>query len=58
MCIHPTHSLPATQPQTAVVCPAQALTGSQRQELALQALAGTQTITCLAQNYEISRKFV
>jgi len=58
MCIHPTHSLPATQPQTAGVCPAQALTGSQRQELALQALAGTQTITCLAQNYEVSRKFV
>ena len=58
MCIHPTHSLPATQPQTAGVCPAQALTGSQRQELALQALAGTQRITCLAQNYEVSRKFV
>src|SRR5437762_1409473 len=58
MCIHPTRSLSATQPQIAGGCPAQALTGSQRQELAIHALAGTHTITCLAQDYEVSRKFV
>jgi hypothetical protein len=58
MCIHPTRSLTATQPQSAGICPAQALTGSQRQELAIHALAGTHPITCLAQDYEVSRKFV
>ncbi len=39
-------------------CPAQALAPSQRWTIGLQALAGTQTITGLADEFDVSRKFV
>ena len=39
-------------------CPAQRLRPPQRQQLALQALAGTQPISHLATTHEVSRKFV
>jgi hypothetical protein len=39
-------------------CPAKALPPSQRQHLALRALAGTQSITDLADEADVSRKFV
>lgn len=39
-------------------CPAKALAPSQRLTIGLQALAGTQTITGLADGFEVSRKFV
>jgi hypothetical protein len=39
-------------------CPAKALPPSQRQHMALQALAGTQSITDLADEADVSRKFV
>lgn len=39
-------------------CPAKALAPSQRLTIALQALAGNQTITGLADEYDVSRKFV
>jgi hypothetical protein len=39
-------------------CPAKALAPSQRLSLGLQALAGTQTITGLADEHDVSRKFV
>lgn len=46
---------PAAQPTT---CPAKALTAEQRQDLAVQALAGSQSISSLADDFEVSRKFV
>ena len=39
-------------------CPAKALPPSQRLTIGLQALAGTQSITGLADQFEVSRKFV
>ena len=39
-------------------CPAKALAPSQRLTIGLQAVAGTQTISGLADEYEVSRKFV
>ena len=39
-------------------CPAKALAPSQRLTIGLQALAGTQSVTGLANDYEVSRKFV
>jgi len=39
-------------------CPAKALAPSQRLTIGLQALAGNQTITGLADEFEVSRKFV
>jgi hypothetical protein len=39
-------------------CPAKALRPSHRHQLALQTLVGTQTITDLANVYDVSRKFV
>jgi len=39
-------------------CPAKALAPSQRLTLGLQALAGTRTVTDLADEFEVSRKFV
>jgi hypothetical protein len=55
MCIL-AHSAPAAQIPPAAP-PAQALTPLQRQQLARQALAG-QSITVLAQQHQVSRKFV
>ena len=39
-------------------CPAKALSPSQRSAIGVQALAGTQTITSLAKEHEVSRKFI
>jgi hypothetical protein len=39
-------------------CPAKALGPSQRLTIGLQALAGTQTVTGLADDFDVSRKFV
>ena len=39
-------------------CPAKTLAPSQRLTIGLQALAGTQTIAGLADDYDVSRKFV
>lgn len=41
-----------------VVCPAKKLGGEQRQQLAVQAMAGSATITRLAAQNRVSRKFV
>jgi len=38
--------------------PPKALPPSQRQQIGLQALAGTQSITALADEFDVSRKFV
>src|SRR5262245_19687488 len=55
MCILPA----ATETtSTAPRCPAQRLLPPQRHNLALQALAGTQPVTQLAQEHHVSRKFV
>jgi hypothetical protein len=56
-----THSSPTApaRPRSPVpACPAQALAPAQRQRLAVEALAGSQPITRLAQDHEVSRKFV
>jgi hypothetical protein len=57
MCIVATLSPEAT-PLPASSCPAKSLTPDQRQDLALQALAGTQPIAHLAAENHVSRKFV
>jgi hypothetical protein len=46
------------QPEATVFCPAQAMGPGQRQDLALHALAGTETISRLAAQHEVSRKFI
>ena len=46
------------QPENAVFCAAKAMESRQRQGLALQALAGAETVSRLAQQHEVSRKFV
>ena len=53
-------SVPDVFPQldTAVFHPAKAMTPPQRRKLALQALAGTETVSRLAGQHEVSRKFV
>ena len=56
MCIHPNHGL--AQQQVDRNCPAHALSCEQRQDLAVQALARTETITQLALDHQVSRKFV
>ena len=38
--------------------PAKAMMPPQRRQLALEALAGTQTVSCLAGEHAVSRKFV
>jgi hypothetical protein len=58
MCLHPTFYAAATQPQPATPCAAQRLGPPQRQTLAVAALSGAQTITQLAADYQVSRKFV
>jgi hypothetical protein len=55
---YPTRFSPGTQLQSPSPCPAKALVSSQRQTLAMQALSGTPSITQLAQDYDVSRKFV
>jgi hypothetical protein len=46
------------QPEATVFCPAKALGPEQRQDVALHALAGTATISRLAAEHEVSRKFI
>ena len=58
MCIQPTNAFVGTQQQVVNRCPARMLGADQRQELAVAALAGTETITALAQEHQVSRKFV
>lgn len=58
MCIQATISALATQQQSGHRCSAQRLPPPQRQALAVQALAGTPSITQLAQDHDVSRKFV
>ncbi len=57
MC-HPIPSINVCQAQNLRLCPARALPPEQRQELALEALVGTQTIRELSRNYDVSRKFI
>jgi hypothetical protein len=58
MCINPTHSARTTQQQSADVCSAKLLGPKERQGIGVEALAGNQSITQLAEDYEVSRKFV
>jgi hypothetical protein len=58
MCVNPTRSLGLGHQQIAGICPARVLDSCQRQALAIQALAETTTITELARNHQVSRKFV
>ena len=48
----------AIQQAIPIGCPAKALAPSQRLTMGLQALAGTHTVTGLADEHEVSRKFV
>jgi hypothetical protein len=55
------HPIPTASPlhqQIVRSCPAKALPAPQRQTLALAALASTQTVTQVARDHEVSRKFV
>lgn len=56
MCLHPTPEA-AARP-TAPTCAAKALPAEQRQRLALGALAGTESVTRLAEQVQVSRKFI
>ena len=58
MCLQPTIPVSATQQQVVAGCAAQQLTADQRQGLAVQALARTQSISQLARDHQVSRKFV
>jgi hypothetical protein len=58
MCILPSVSPTVAPTPAASTCPAQFLGPEQRQDLALQALGGTFTITSLAEQAGVSRKFV
>ena len=57
MCIV-SSATPPTTPALDPACPAKALTPAQRQQLAVDALAGTQPISHLAAAHQVSRKFV
>ena len=58
MCLHPMPADRARPPRPAAACPARQLTPPLRQQLALDALAGNATVTALAQQAQVSRKFV
>lgn len=58
MCILPSASTPVVPTPAAPACPAQRLQPPQRQALAVAALAGARPVTRLAQDYQVSRKFV
>ena len=51
-------SIPVTQPQSANACPAKRLGPQQRQELALEGLAGAHSVSHLAEEHDVSRQFV
>ena len=55
---YPTAAVVAVQQAIPNSCPAKALPPSQRREIGLQALAQTQTVTDLADEFDVSRKFV
>jgi hypothetical protein len=55
---HPIPDLPLTQPKILEICVARTLAPAQRQQLAVQALAGVETISQLARDSQVSRKFV
>ena len=57
MC-YPTPAVRSLQQAIPNGCPAKALPPSQRRQIGLQALAGTQTITGIAAEFDVSRKFV
>ncbi len=57
MC-YPTSVIQSLQQTIPNGCPAKALPPSQRLQIGLQALAGAQSITGLADEFEVSRKFV
>jgi hypothetical protein len=56
--VHHTPSGPSQPLDTPATCPAKALTAAQRQRLALNVLAGSQPVAQLAQQHQVSRKFV
>jgi hypothetical protein len=58
MCMDTSRVAAFSQQQTTSRWPAQALEALQRQDLAVQALAGGQAITQLARDHEVSRKFI
>jgi hypothetical protein len=58
MCIHPIQAAVAVQQQVVAPVAARTLGADQRQELAVAALAHTETITQLAREHQVSRKFV
>jgi hypothetical protein len=59
MCCKPTLSGSFSQQQSdGSGCAAKAMAPQQRQQLALQVLAGTQTVTAVAEQQQVSRKFV
>jgi hypothetical protein len=58
VCIQSTSSTSATQQHSRNPCPAKLLDAQQRQNLAVHALAGTQSIVQLAADHDVSRKFV
>ena len=55
---YPTSAVLSLQQAIPNGCPAKALPPSHRLQIGLQALAGGQTITALANDFEVSRKFV
>ena len=57
MC-HPISKVGPQHSQIPASCPAKALSAPQRQVLAVEALAGTQTVSQLATDYEVSRPFI
>ena len=58
MVAHSNGSLLSLQPETVDFCPAKALGPDLRQRLALKILAGTESVRRLAQQHEVSRKFL
>src|SRR5262249_30391630 len=58
MCILSRASTPVAPTPAVPNCPAQLLPPPQRQALAVAALAGARPVTRLAQDYQVSRKFV
>jgi hypothetical protein len=55
---HPTLAIHPSQPKILEICAARTLAPAQRQQLAVLALAGGETISQLARDYQVSRKFV
>jgi len=58
MVAHLSNFVACPQPEATVFCPARGMGPGQRQDLALHALAGPETISGLAAEHNVSRKFV